>query len=129
MYLIGCLLQSAFTLACSLAQTGVQLIAFRALAGVSISFCLPTAVSIITSTFLEGKKRNIAFASIGGGQPIGFSLGLTLGGVLSDTIRWRWGFHIGAVLNTVVFIVSFFRLSKIQDKQPNVWNRLKNNID
>ncbi|KAF2876687.1 major facilitator superfamily domain-containing protein [Massariosphaeria phaeospora] len=129
MYLTGCVLQSGFTLACGLAQTGAQLIMFRAFAGVAISFCLPSAVSIITSTFPEGKRRNIAFASMGAGQPIGFSLGLTLGGVFSDTIGWRWGFHIAAILNTAVFAVGFFGLPRVDDAQPDIWNRLKTEID
>lgn len=129
MYLTGCILQSGFTLACGLAQTSTQLIIFRAFAGIAISFCLPSAVSIITSTFPEGKRRNIAFASMGGGQPIGFSLGLTLGGVFSDTIGWRWGFHIAAIINTIIFIVSFFGLPKIDEEQPHVWRRLATEID
>jgi MFS family permease len=129
MYLTGCVLQSCFTLACGLSQNGTQLIIFRGFAGIAISFCLPSAVSIITSTFPEGKRRNIAFASMGGGQPIGFSLGLTLGGVFADTIGWRWGFHMAAIINTAVFVVGFFGLPKVDDKQPHMWSRLKNDID
>ena len=129
MYLTGCLLQSAFTMACGLAQTGTQLIVFRAFAGVAISFCLPSAVSIITGTFPQGKSRNIAFASMGGGQPIGFSFGLVLGGVFTDTIGWRWGFYISAITNTIVFVVGLFGLPKVDGKQQQVWARLKNEID
>lgn len=129
MYLTGCVLQSGFTLACGLAQNGTQIIVFRAFAGIAISFCLPSAVSIITSTFPEGKSRNIAFASMGGGQPIGFSFGLVLGGVFSDTIGWRWGFHISAIVNTIVFVIAVFGLPKVHHKQPQVWSRLKSEID
>ncbi|KAF1979739.1 integral membrane protein [Bimuria novae-zelandiae CBS 107.79] len=129
MYLTGCVLQSAFTLACGLAQTSTQLIVFRALAGVAISFCLPSAVSIITGTFPEGKSRNIAFAAMGGGQPIGFSVGLTLGGVFSNTIGWRWGFHIAAIINSVVFVVGIFGLPKVNAVQTNIWKRLRTEID
>jgi MFS family permease len=86
------------------------MIVFRGFAGIAISFCLPSAVSIITSTFPEGKRRNIAFAAMGGGQPIGFTVGLTLGGVFSDTIGWQWGFHIAAIINTIVFVIGFFGL-------------------
>ncbi|KAH7354550.1 major facilitator superfamily domain-containing protein [Pyrenochaeta sp. MPI-SDFR-AT-0127] len=129
MYLTGCILQSGFTLACGLAQNGTQIIVFRAFAGIAISFCLPSAVSIITSTFPEGKSRNIAFASMGGGQPIGFSFGLVLGGVFTDTIGWRWGFHISAIVNTIVFIIAVFGLPKVDNRQPQVWSRLKSEID
>ena len=129
MYLTGCLLQSGFTLACGLARNGTQLIVFRAFAGVAISFCLPSAVSIITSTFPEGKSRNIAFASMGGGQPIGFSFGLVLGGVFSDTIGWRWGFYICAIINSMVFLAAFFGLPKLAAPQTQVLHRLKTEID
>ncbi|KAJ4303381.1 hypothetical protein N0V90_002274 [Kalmusia sp. IMI 367209] len=129
MYLTGCVLQSVFTLACGLAQTSTQLIVFRAFAGIAISFCLPSAVSIITSTFPEGKSRNIAFASMGGGQPIGFSVGLTLGGVFSNTIGWRWGFHIAAIINSVVFVIGLFGLPKVDAVQKDVWRRLRTEID
>jgi MFS family permease len=130
MYLIGCFLQSVFTLACGLSQNGIQLIIFRALAGIAISFCLPSAVSIITSTFPEGKRRNIAFASMGGGQPIGFSLGLTLGGVLSDSIGWRWGFYIAAIINTVILALAIYGLPRNIDSQdPITWTRLRSDID
>jgi len=130
MYLTGCVLQSGFTLACGLAQTPTQLIVFRAFAGVAISFCLPSAVSIITSTFPEGKSRNIAFASMGGGQPIGFSVGLTLGGVFSHTIGWRWGFYIAAIVNSAVFVIAFFGLPKVGVIQKDdIWHRLRTEID
>lgn len=129
MYLIGCVLQSVFTLASGLARTGTQLIIFRGFAGIAISFCLPSAVSIITSTFPEGKRRNLAFAAMGGGQPIGFTLGLTLGGVLSDKIGWRWGFHIAAIINTIVFVIAVVGLPKIDEEQSQIWSRLKSEID
>lgn len=103
---------------------------FRALAGVAISFCLPSAVSIITNTFPEGKRRNVAFAAMGGGQPIGFSLGLTLGGVFSDSIGWRWGFYIAAIINTIIFGLAVYGLPKNIDSQgPITWKRLTSDID
>jgi MFS family permease len=130
MYLLGCALQSAFTLACGLSQSGGQLILFRALAGIAISFCLPSAVSIITNSFEPGKRRNVAFASMGGGQPIGFSIGLTLGGVFADSIGWRWGFYIAAILNTIVLVTGIWALPKTEsENEPITWNRLNTEVD
>lgn len=130
MYLLGCALQSAFTLACGLSQTGTQLIIFRALAGIAISCCLPSAVSIITHSFPPGKSRNVAFASMGGGQPIGFSIGLTMGGVFADTIGWRWGFYLSAILNTVVLVVALWGMPRgIEELEPITVQRLLLDID
>lgn len=88
-FLLGNMLCTAWTLAVSLAQTSNQLIAFRALQGIAMSFCMPTAVSTITTTFPSGKMRNIAFATFGGGSPLGFSVGLVLGGVFVKYANWR----------------------------------------
>jgi predicted MFS family arabinose efflux permease len=67
---------------------------------------------------------------MGGGQPIGFSLGLTLGGVLSDSIGWRWGFHIAAIINTLIFGVAVYGLPKnIDSREPVTWKRLTSDID
>ena len=76
MYLVGCVLQAGFVLGCGLSQTTTQIILFRGLSGIALSFCLPSAVAIITRSFV-GKRRDFAFAAMGGGQPIGFAVGLT----------------------------------------------------
>jgi predicted MFS family arabinose efflux permease len=66
---------------------------------------------------------------MGGGQPIGFSVGLTLGGVLSNTIGWRWGFHIAAIINSVVFVIGLFGLPRVDAAPKDIWNRLRTEID
>ncbi|TKX21806.1 MFS transporter-like protein 116 [Elsinoe australis] len=95
MYLGGTILQTVFVLGSGLSQNGFQMVLFRGLAGIAISFCLPSAVSIITSSFV-GKQRNMAFAVLGSGQPLGFVVGLVLGGVLTQFVTWRLGFYIGS---------------------------------
>ncbi|KAF2457419.1 integral membrane protein [Lineolata rhizophorae] len=130
MYLLGCFLQSVFTMACGLPQDGLQLILFRALAGIAISFCLPSSVGIITNTFPPGKRRNVAFAAMGGGQPIGFSIGLTVGGFSADGIGWEWGFHMAAIFNTIIFVVAWWGMPKnIGKPAPVTWDRFLHHID
>ncbi|PNS14286.1 Quinidine resistance protein 1 [Sphaceloma murrayae] len=97
MYLWGTILQTGFVLGSGLARNGFEIILFRGLTGIAISFCLPSAVSIITSSFV-GNQRNMAFAVLGSGQPVGFTVGLVLGGVLAQFVTWRVGFYIGAGL-------------------------------
>lgn len=115
MYILGTALQSAFTLACGLAQTSTQMIVFRGLAGVAIAFCLPSAVSLITGYFPHGRRRNMAFATMGGGQPVGFAVGLVVGGILTDSkATWRGGFYVAAGINTLVLGVTFVGLPKLE---------------
>jgi MFS family permease len=129
-FLIGCLLNCAFTLACGLSRTGAQMIVFRGFSGIAASFCLPSAVSLINEAFPPGRARNIAFASMGGAQPLGFGMGLTLGGVLTDTIGWQWGFHIAAIANVVMLVIATWQLPKnVQSTASDMWHRLVSDVD
>lgn len=129
-YLLGNLLQTAFTFGSGLSKTGTQMIVLRGLGGIASSFCLPSAVSIITNTFSPGRRRSIAFGSMGGGLPIGFAIGLVLGGACADTIGWQWGFNIIAMINFVILVLLIWQLPKITRNTPIVsWKRLVFDID
>lgn len=112
-----------FTLAVGLSQTGIQIIVFRTMLGMAVAMCLPTAVSLTTNTFPRGNWRNIAFASIGMGQPVGYSVGLILGGVFTDTIGWRWGFYISAIINLFISLCAVWVLPTIPHKTDKQWTR------
>lgn len=117
--LVGALLQSGSALGAGLARTPSQLIALRAVAGVAASFCLPSAVGIAARAFpaaTSPRSRSAAFSAMGGGQAVGFGLGLVLGGVFSDTLGWRWGFYTTAILNIMVLVLALWALpSDIDD--------------
>ncbi|KAL2865088.1 major facilitator superfamily domain-containing protein [Aspergillus lucknowensis] len=118
-WITGSILFAGFTLACGLAKTGAQIIAFRTLLGVSIAMCLPCAVSLMTRTFPPGKGRNLGFASMGMGQPLGYSVGLILGGVFADSIGWRFGYYISAIINACLSGLAFWSLpSEMPRSQP-----------
>lgn len=116
--LVGALVQFASALGAGLAQTSTQLISLRALAGVAASCCLPGAVGVASRIFPASnnpRRRNAAFAAMGGGQAVEFGLGLVLGGVCADTIGWRWGFYGTALLNGVVLAIAFWALPSRAD--------------
>ena len=122
-WVTGSFLYMIFTVAVGLSRTGVQIILFRTFAGASIAMCLPTAVSLITNTFNKGTWRNVAFASNGMGQPLGYSIGLILGGVFTDTIGWRWSFYIMAIINFFVSISAIWVLPNIRKPSQKLWSR------
>lgn len=129
-FLIGCFTQGIFSLACGLSRTGTELIIFRILSGLAMSLCLPSAVSLITENFYPGKLQNMAFGCMGGGQPIGFGLGLTLGGIFTDTVGWPWTFHCVAIANAIVLVLAGWQLpSKSANTAPVTWRRLAFEID
>lgn len=118
--LAGALLQTASALGAGLAKTSTQLISLRVVAGIAASCCLPGAVGVASRVFAASshpRRRNAAFAAMGGGQAIGFGLGLVLGGVCADTIGWRWGFYGTAILNAVVLVVAFWALPSSVDER------------
>lgn len=128
--LIGCFLLAAFILACGVAETGIQLIMFRTLQGIATSMCLPTAFSIMTDTMPAGKRRNIGFACLGLGQPLGFSVGLVLGGIFQDsTLGWRFGYYLCAGATFILTLVNFFKLPKDQPREPFTLRRLRVEVD
>lgn len=129
-WVVGSFLYAVFTVAVGLSKTGVQIILFRTFLGVAIAMCLPTAVSLITNTFPKGKWRNIAFASNGMGQPLGYSVGLLLGGVFTDTIGWRWSFFVSVMVNFILSMSSIWVLPSVYRPSDKPWNRrLSEDID
>lgn len=128
-YLSGCFLLGIFILASGLAQTGIQLIIFRAFQGAAISLCLPTSVSIITKAFPNGQRRNIGFACLGLGQPLGYSVGLVLGGFFVDSIGWRFGYYLCAGATVIVFGVGLCILPADRHHRLTSWRSLVYGID
>ena len=86
-----------------LVDDGSLLIATRFIKGVSAAFTAPAGLSIITTSFAEGPIRNKAIAVYTATGATGFSLGLVIGGVLTE-IGWRWVFFlpVPAALATLV---------------------------
>ncbi|KAK7415852.1 hypothetical protein QQZ08_012223 [Neonectria magnoliae] len=130
MWLTGSFLFMAFTLGVGLARTGIQLILLRTLLGASISMCLPTAVSLIANTFPKGSWRNVAFAMNGMGSPLGYALGLVLGGIFTDTIGWRWAYYMSAIINFCLSTCAIWSLPSVPTRSERAWTaRLAHEID
>lgn len=128
--LLGTLVLGIFILASGLARTGIQLILFRAFQGIGVAMCFPTAVSILSATFPSGRRRNIGFASLGLGTPLGFSVGLLLGGVSeSAAVGWRLGIYICAGFTIILFAVNFSCLPQDRPKEAMTWARFATEID
>ena len=126
-FLSGCLLYATFTLLSGLSQT-LQLISFRALQGLSIAACLPSAVGILSLSFPTGSTRNIGFAILGAGQPVGFASGMVLSGVFISKLSWRWAFYCSAIVNLGVFAAAWWGLPRMKVFEPvslrSFWRRV-----
>jgi MFS family permease len=74
-----------------LVDSGPLLIATRFIKGVSAAFTAPTGLSIITTTFAEGRMRNKALSIYTVFGASGYSSGLIFGGLMTG-LGWRWTF-------------------------------------
>lgn len=129
-YLVGSFLQSAFVLATSLSRTGTQVLVFRAFMGLAQSMCLPSSTSIITNTFPIGRARNIAFACMGAGQPLGFSIGLVFGGVFTNVLSWRFGLYLVAGTNFTIVLMAALGLEEYRKSSiKSITSQLREDID
>nr|XP_036588837.1 uncharacterized protein CTRU02_00884 [Colletotrichum truncatum]KAF6800479.1 integral membrane protein [Colletotrichum truncatum] len=130
MWLTGSFLYAVFTVAVGLARTGLQLVFFRTVLGISIAMCLPTAMSFITSTFPRGTWRNVAFSMNGIGFPLGYALGLVVGGIFVDTAGWRWGYYVMATINICLWAAAIWSLPSVHQQSEKKWTRrLTEDID
>lgn len=84
---------------------GWLLIAARFVTGVSAGFMTPAGLSIITTSFAEGRERNRALLVFSAAAAAGFSLGLVVGGLLTE-IDWRWVFFAPVLLASALLIAA-----------------------
>ncbi|MGW4850915.1 MFS transporter [Streptomyces sp. NPDC004288] len=91
-----------------LADQGWTLILARFVTGVAAAFMTPAALSIITTSYEEGPQRNQALLVFAGTAAGGFSLGLVIGGLLTQ-LGWRWVFF-APVLLAAALLVAALRL-------------------
>jgi EmrB/QacA subfamily drug resistance transporter len=89
-----------------LAWSEGSLIGFRALQGLGAALLSPAALSILTTTFQEGRERNIALGVWGAASGSGGAAGVLLGGVLTSSLSWSWIFFINLPVGVLVFAVS-----------------------
>jgi EmrB/QacA subfamily drug resistance transporter len=98
-----------------IATDGTVLIATRFIKGISAAFTAPAGLSIITTNFPEGNARNKALSVYTATGATGFSLGLVLGGLLTE-LGWRYVFMVPVAV-AIATLFAAFRLVPHDEKQ------------
>jgi len=103
LFLIGLVLFTAASLACGLAGSQEMLIAARAVQGLGGALVAVVALSLVVGMFTEPRELAkamgvISFVAAGGG-----SIGVLLGGVLTDVLDWHWIFLVNIPVGVAVF--------------------------
>ncbi|HEY7196833.1 MAG TPA: MFS transporter [Gaiellaceae bacterium] len=98
----GIALFTAASLACGLAQSQHFLIAARAVQGFGGALVAVVALSLVMMLFTEPGERAKAMGVIGFIAAGGGSVGVLLGGVLTDVLDWHWVFLVNLPVGVVV---------------------------
>jgi predicted MFS family arabinose efflux permease len=80
-----------------------MLITARACQGAFAALLVPSALSLLTTTFTEPKDRGKAFGVFGAIAGAGGALGLLLGGALTEYLSWRWTLYVNLLFAAVAF--------------------------
>jgi EmrB/QacA subfamily drug resistance transporter len=106
LFIAGLALFTASSLLNGLAWSEGSLITFRALQGLGAALLSPAALSILTTTFREGRDRNVALGIWGAASGSGGAAGVLLGGALTSALSWSWIFFINVPVGLLVMALS-----------------------
>jgi EmrB/QacA subfamily drug resistance transporter len=105
-FMLGLALFTVSSLLDGLAWSEGSLITFRALQGLGAALLSPGALSILTTTFAEGRERNLALGIWGAVSGSGGAAGVLLGGALTSAFSWSWIFFINVPVGLVVLALA-----------------------
>jgi EmrB/QacA subfamily drug resistance transporter len=106
LFIAGVALFTLSSLLAGFAWSEGSLIAFRATQGLGGALLAPAALSILTTTFAEGRERNIALGVWGAVSGSGAAAGVLLGGFLTSSLTWSWIFFINVPVGLALVAVS-----------------------
>ena len=75
-----------------------MLVGARTLQGVFAAILAPSALALLSTTFTDPAERGKAFGVFGAIAGSGASVGLLLGGVLTEVLTWRWCLYVNLLL-------------------------------
>ncbi len=114
-FLVGIVVFTAASFLAGLAWSETSLIAARALQGLGAAIISPAALSILSTTFAEGRERNIALGVWGAVGGFGAAAGVLLGGVLTDALSWEWIFFVNVPVGVAAFVLTPLLLTESRD--------------
>jgi EmrB/QacA subfamily drug resistance transporter len=103
LFVLGLAIFGSASFLIGVSPNGAWLVAARALQGVGAAIVAPTSLALITAYF-EGEQRSRAIAWYGATAGIGASLGLLVGGALTDLVSWRAAFLVNVPIAIAMIV-------------------------
>src|SRR2546425_4589745 len=122
LFLAGIVLFTLSSLLAGLAWSEGALIAARTFQGLGAAIISPAALSILSTTFAEGRERNIALGVWGAVGGFGAAAGVLLGGILTDALSWEWIFFVNVPVGVAAFALTPFLLGESRDARVKTFD-------
>jgi EmrB/QacA subfamily drug resistance transporter len=117
-YLFGLALFALASLVGGLAQSEGMLVIARGIQGLGGAVVAPATLSILTSTFTDGSERNKALGLWGAMGAAGGATGVLLGGLLTQTLSWRWILFINVPIGLATALGSLRAMETEKPERP-----------
>src|SRR5688572_27634899 len=114
-FLVGLIVFTVSSLLAGLAWSEASLIGARALQGLGAAIISPAALSILSTTFAEGRERNLALGVWGAVGGFGAAAGVLLGGILTDALSWEWIFFVNIPVGIAALALTPLLLTESRD--------------
>src|SRR5712691_538534 len=106
LFLAGVVLFTLSSLLAGLAWSEGSLIAARSFQGLGAAVISPAALSILSTTFTEGRDRNIALGVWGAVGGFGAAAGVLIGAAPTETLSWSWIFFVNVPVGVTAFVLA-----------------------
>lgn len=102
----------------------------RVLQGLGAAILGPSSLALLSTSFPDQPQRGKAMAIYGSITGIGPTLGLVLGGLISQAWDWRWAFLINVPIGIVLIFAShrYLEETKRQKVKVDVWGAVFSTI-
>ena len=121
-FVVGLVVFTGASLLSGLSWSEGSLIGARGLQGLGAALITPAALSILMTTFAEGKERNAALGAWGGVGAFGAVAGVLLGGVLTSALSWAWIFFVNVPVGLLGLALAPLLLTESRDARVKTFD-------
>jgi EmrB/QacA subfamily drug resistance transporter len=102
------------SLLCGAAQSATMLVCFRFLQGIGAAMLFPVGIAVVSNAFTAG-ARGRAIGNVYAIGAIGTAVGPFVGGLLTDTLSWRWVFLFNVPIALTALVIAFREVPESRD--------------